>query len=241
MGDACNFINISDPRFDPYELAEWIYTDPDALANLATAEVDKFIEYVSPIAGQCDAVVKGNHEKKLHKKYEHDVYKAIVAKLCGAAEYPNGYELALGYVGWLVLEFYSCTEATVRRGGGKKQVIKLFLWHGAGGGKLRGGKALTMQRLAWIYGADIIVMGHVHSESVAPEAVIGLDDDYQTVITNKYSVISGTCLNTYSDDEHETYSGEKLYFPIADVDTEIELWPFTPFKRRRVSIKISGW
>ena len=49
--------------------------------------------------------------------------------------------------------------------------IKIRLHHGFGGGKLAGGKALSMQRMLWTNDCDVVMMGHTHITSVQTEAI----------------------------------------------------------------------
>jgi len=66
MGDACDYIQMSDWRSYPATLADWI-TIHD-LNDLSKAETDRVIDYLSPIAPKCLAFLKGNHEELLEQQ-----------------------------------------------------------------------------------------------------------------------------------------------------------------------------
>ena len=138
MGDYIDAINMSDPRFDAKTLAPWIKMVN--LADLAGAQLERFIEILSPIADKCLCMLTGNHEDVIKKYYERDVYSEIVTRIKLAGGFPQDHQMKLDYYGWLRLSFHSKEGAEP---GSRTTAIDLNLHHGFGGGKLAGAKALA--------------------------------------------------------------------------------------------------
>ena len=63
MGDFCEFINVTDPRFSPDSLAPWIKMAH--IGDLAKAQRDRFLDFIEPIASRCLGMIEGNHEKSI--------------------------------------------------------------------------------------------------------------------------------------------------------------------------------
>ena len=59
MGDYCDFVNMSDPRFTTESLAPWVKMSH--LGDLAQSQMERFVEIVEPIAGKCLGLIEGNH------------------------------------------------------------------------------------------------------------------------------------------------------------------------------------
>jgi len=79
LEDYCEFINLSDKRFQPETLAKWIKVQD--MSDLVGRQKEKFIEYVKPIAHKCLGLVCGNHELKIKDVYERNIYMEIVDRV----------------------------------------------------------------------------------------------------------------------------------------------------------------
>lgn len=219
LGDYCDFINRSDPRFSPGSLAKWI-TMAD-LADLAAAQRDRFLDIVKPIAGKCLALVEGNHETAITKHYERGIYSEIVTAIKQFAGHPDDYKLGVGYNGWLILNFYRSPKGKRLAQSSK---ISINLHHGFGGGKLAGGKALNLERWLWNHECDIAILGHTHNTMTitgARESVVGKTVQHKKML----GVIGGTFLGSFNQDGPSTYSEVNGYFPLPLTSVEIGLRP----------------
>ena len=144
MGDYCDFINRSDPRFSVMSLAPWIKMKE--LSDLAGAQRNYFLDMIKPIASKCIGLIQGNHETSIHRFYERDIYGEIVTEIKKLGNMPADKQLALEYYGWILLHFEtSCDNGKT----GRRSIIKTNWHHGYVGGKLAGAKALEMQRWLW--------------------------------------------------------------------------------------------
>jgi len=206
MGDYCEFINMSDPRFDPGSLATWIKLSD--LKNLSMVQKEKFLSMIKPIAHKCLAMVKGNHEGVIQKFYEHDIYSAIVTEVKKMGGMSEDTKLAIGMYGWLSLKIYlGNTKISGCRN------VKINLHHGFTGGRLSGAKALNMQRWLWSHDADVVIWGHTHNKMLQPEAVEILAKNDKIIIQERIGIISGTYLAGVVEGA-STYSEEKGYLPL---------------------------
>lgn len=220
QGDYCDFINRSDPRFDPSSLASWI-TVAD-LTDLAHVQVQRFLSIVEPIAHKCLALVEGNHETALTKHYERNVFSEIVTGVKQRGGFAADHSLALGYYGWLQLALHRSAVGEKRAG---TKVLNVNLHHGFGGGKLAGGKALSMQRWLWTHDCDLAVFGHTHNTSVQVEAVERIDGRGQVSYHKRIGCYAGSYLKT-TNEGPATYGEVKGYLPLPVAGVEISIHPF---------------
>lgn len=217
MGDYCDFINVSDMRFDPENLAEWIKVAD--LTNIVGRQVERFCQIIRPIASKCLCLVEGNHEKKITKAYERPVFYEIVHKVRQLGGFPEDYKLAIGYTGWLRLRF------SYTRGQGTRVVV-VNLHHGAGGGTMVGGKANRLERRLWNHDADLIIFGHCHNTTAHVVEVCGLDRNGRFVTRKRKGVYAGTFLRTHNVKGPDTYAEIKQYPPTPTGFVRIIITPF---------------
>ena len=97
-------------------------------------------ELFNPIAPKCIAALRGNHGSKWSKT-EGDYIRVM----CKRWDIPY-----LGYCGLLKVRL-------------PKKSYKIWLHHGAGGGRKRGAKAIRLQDWAQFVDADIYLQGHTHT------------------------------------------------------------------------------
>jgi len=176
LGDACDFINLRDPRFDPGGLPDWIGVED--LADLPAAQIVRYRDIFGRLGDTCLVRLAGNHEDSIRRHYERDVYRELNAAV-GLYDEPRSFELAAGtraldYSGFVRLRMY--------RGGGMSKgpprgptwTLTLFVHHGAGGGQLAGAKALRLERLPLAFDADIYAVGHTHTKLTLQKRLVGL-------------------------------------------------------------------
>jgi len=225
MGDYCEFINRSDPRFDVDSLAKWMRVKH--LADLAKAQVERFLDIVEPIAGKCLALVEGNHERALHKYYERNVYSEIVTGVKDRGGFEPEDKLAIGYYGWLLPAFYRSDERL------RSTRYKVNLHHGFVGGKLAGAKALNMQRWLWTHEADLVLFGHSHNAGTQVETVEKITYGGAPVEVQRIGAYTGSFMTGAN------YAESKGYFPLPTSRIEIRLRPGAQDRRQRLTV-VSG-
>jgi len=150
LGDMCEYIQMSDPRFDAHDLAGWLL-DADSLADIGRAETTRFLRIMSPVKDKCLALVRGNHEASILRHSECDAYARIVE---GLADGQHEHRLdEQGFLTW--------TFARGRTSG--RWSLRCLLAHGAGGGSSDGNAANKLGKLAkQVDNVDVVAMGHVH-------------------------------------------------------------------------------
>ena len=229
MGDACEFINVRDKRFDSRVLASWVKTSD--IMDLAGAQMQRYLGMVMPIAGKCMGLLEGNHETSISRNFERDVHSEIVTAIKTGAGHPADFRMGLGYYGWLQLAFYFGSD---KKGG--SSIINVNLHHGFVGGRLDGAKALNMQRWLWSHDADLVLFGHSHNAMAQVAQVEGIDRagrHYEQVRRGGYC---GSFLRTVNVDGPSTYSEQKGYFPLPVAGVEVLLKPGAAQQRDRVRL-----
>lgn len=233
-GDYCDWINVSDHRFNALELADWVHVHD--LADLARAQVEHFLELVRPIAGKCLGLIEGNHERKIRTAYERDVYREIVCGVKDIGGLDPMEPLALTYSGWLILRCFR-TKTTERP-------FRIRLHHGHGGGRKRGGKANRMADFLYENDCDLALMGHSHDLTAIDPVVVEYVDMWDKVRTQiRKGCWCGSYLrsNVQTDDpdrSFDTYS-ERAGYPVKTTGSPIvEIRPHTdnPMSRCRITV-----
>lgn len=208
LGDSIDAINMSDPRFDPRSMPEWIGLRD--LVDLPAAQTARYRHYFGRLGKTCWARLYGNHELQLQRHSERDVY----AELNRAIALDE--DRALGYSGFVRIRFRE-------RKGAENRVVNtwtqtLYITHGHGGGRLAGAKALKLERLPMAYDADVYVMGHTHAKLVLQKRRVGVAprkvevEDRQLLLVNVGAYLDG----------REGYPEYKGLYPQAL--GPIELW-----------------
>jgi len=229
----CDWINTSDPRYNVSTLADWLVTKR-ALADLAKAQRDRFLEYVEPIAHKCIGLLAGNHETAIQRHYERGIYNEIVSGVKALGGFAADRPLTLGYHGWLQLAFYHATD---RKGG--SHVLNVNLHHGFVGGRLGGAKTLNMQRWLWTHPmADLVLMGHSHNIDVNVAATYGIDRyGHHTEHVAKVAY-TGAYLRSVNDQGPDTYAEVAGYLPAAVGGIQVLLHPMAMYQPQRVQVRV---
>ena len=220
MGDYCDYVNMGDPRFDPTELAGWLYADRGAsLADIGRAETRRFVEIVEPIKGRCLALVSGNHEDMIGYHSETDVYSTIIEALAdGANEHRLDHR---GFISW-----------RFKRGdGGGTWTLRIHATHGSNGGRKAGSTANRLGDIAGgIDGVDVVMQGHTHRAMYDPIAKFRPGSkSSETVIVH--------CINIPAMCDDMRYADRKDYSAVPTGYTVLEVTP----DKRRVSVNTCIW
>ena len=134
----------------------------------------------------------------------------------------------------------TCPAAATDGGGGSTSTLRVYLHHGHGGGKLAGGKALTMERTLLTTECDLALMGHVHSSIVVPGAVQGVDGAGKPVLRKRRGAYTGTFLR-HAYEGQDTYSEIKGYLPGVTDHIEVHLRPGADHPDDRLRLMTGGY
>lgn len=209
LGDACDFINVRDPRFDPTALPGWV--EVCDLADLPSAQSRRYADIFKPVMSTCLVRLCGNHEGTICQKYERDIYTEL-NRLVGLPR-----ERALGFGGFVHLRVY--------RQGSCSWTLTLFLHHGAGGGQLAGAKALRLERLPMAFEADVFAVGHTHTKLVLQKRRVGLNPRGTKLIDKPLIMVNvGAFMRAYTA-QHDGYAERKMLYPQGLGPVELWIWP----------------
>ncbi len=228
LGDTADFVNIHDHRFSISQLAPWLQVGD--LSDLAAAQRERFCKLVEPIAAKCRGLGTGNHEAKIKRVFERDIYREICDNVHLVGGFLPEQRLDFGYEGWVILRFQRC-------GGGDSSVVKLYLHHGFTGGHLAGAKALAMQRKLWQKDCDVVVMAHSHNMAAYVDCVDYLDKEFRHEVKVKHGVFAGTYFDARLT-AGKSYADTAGYptSPIGGVCITIRPFSLWPDERIRVTV-----
>jgi hypothetical protein len=189
MGDACEFIAPSDPRWDGGAISDWVHPD-----NVALNESDYYISLVESIKDKCLGKIEGNHEITLKRHYHIDVQDYI----CKALGVTN-----LGYSAFIKMRFHRFSEW--------HEIVGYFT-HGAGCAITKGAKVNRLERVMDGFSADLYAHGHTHDIITNTKAYLTLNQENKIVQKVKVGAMTGCYFRTYSQDVPASY-GEQRNFP----------------------------
>jgi hypothetical protein len=193
MGDKCEFIAPSDPRWDGGAVSDWVHAD-----NVALNESDYYISLVESIKDKCLGLIEGNHEITLKKHYHIDVQDYICKKL-GVTN--------LGYSSFIRMNFRRC--------GKQEYSVVGYFTHGAGCAITKGAKVNRLERVMDSFAADIYAHGHVHDLIMNTKSYLYLTPENKIVQKVKVGAMTGCYFRTYSQDIPASYGEQKNYPPTA--------------------------
>lgn len=175
LGDFCECISPSDYRFDASQLHQPI--SAEHINNPFYTEALRFCKVWEPSIGKWIGLIPGNHEVKALRDYHIDV-AAIISERMGCP-YMGGTEQS----GWVKVNLK-------HPGGSTAGSVRIFVTHGWGGGELRGGDALKLQRLLWKKEADVVAIGHLHKGMIFPETTDAITVAGYEYSKQKWGIIS---------------------------------------------------
>ena len=159
LGDYIEAIALSDSRFDPREVAEFV--PPEHLNNIFYTEAAYFCKLMEPTRGKWAMLIPGNHEEVAAKQYHTDAAMIIADRL--GCPYQGQSEQS----GWLRIQILGGDVPRVR------DTIDVFCAHGWGGGETL--STPKYERLVARKRAHIVAVGHGHKPFSFPYTVEGLD------------------------------------------------------------------
>lgn len=143
-GDYCEFFNRRDKRHSADNETDFCHGKTD----IVQAQIDYFCDMIRPIMPKCLGIVEGNHENSMMVTYERDVTYEMLRML------DPGNQLFLGIAGFINLSFSFNDK--------RRRNVAIFCHHGYGGGVLKGGHALALERVFMWYDCDVALLGHRH-------------------------------------------------------------------------------
>lgn len=224
MGDIVDAVGRFDKRHREGVMATWLRGEERVFA----AQRAKAIEYLKPIGHKCLAYLQGNHEDHLLKAVGADLYYSVIEGI----QPTDDADLAMGMSGFLLLKFQRCDEGD-RKGG--TATFRFFLHHGYGGGALKGGKIIGLERLPGRYAADVYMMGHNHDKIATPFNRVETLRNGAVVEQVGYTCNTGGFLCSALEDV-ATYTETKGMAPLARGTIEVYLTPGAKDINKRIRI-----
>ena len=165
LGDVTDSINVSDPRFNPQEIAPWIATED--LSDRLILEAERAVDILKPIRDRIDGLVIGNHENKPKRNHQLDVHRIL----------KQGLDVdAMGMIGFLQYTF-------VGRDRGESAPIVFYLEHGSGGASTVGNVLNKMVKRAKDFpGADVVAGAHHHRNGATTAETVLYDPKERKIV-----------------------------------------------------------
>lgn len=211
IGDYIEAINVDDKRF----LGKYLSDDfkVEDLDDLPGAQAKRFIKIVEPIANKCIALVEGNHEEKIEKKYHFDVMKYIYDKIQEKSDRKIALIRTIGILSILIGKLRKLNF---------RSRINIALNHGCSGTGKREGYPLNLLHdiFRW-YVLDLHVMGHLHTFNADRKVYI---TNNQLMLPYKYEayyIVNG-CFMT-SREQADTYFDRRGKYDSDIGVTKIEI------------------
>lgn len=116
------------------------------------------VRILAPARDRILSVVSGNHDHRVYKAIGDDIVEIICSE--AGLPYHMGQAFLALRVGWELNQSRQQRRVPVS--------YTAYITHGFGGGRMVGGKANNLVRLADIVDADLYVSGHTHTPLVIP-------------------------------------------------------------------------
>jgi len=144
--------------------------------------IDEAAAFLSPVVDRCFGAITGNHERRIHKFGGVDPLREFCKRLNIDHDPDSMYwKFRVG----------SRKRVKGKSGNQKPVVYTAFALHGAGGGRMWGGKVNRMAAMAQMVQADIYFMSHTHNK-VAFKDSYGVPD----LSNNRLNMVETTFVNT---------------------------------------------
>lgn len=180
LGDYIEAVAYDDRRFDPREMAQFV--GPENLNNIFCCQAAYFAELFKETAGKWAMLIAGNHETTAATRYHTDA-TALIAERLGTK-----YQGQMDESGWLLIRLLERQEEGKR--GKSRGILRVYCQHGWGGGELRGGDALKLERLCYRKQADVVLLAHTHRAHTFPVTVEGVNDRGWETKQERWGVIA---------------------------------------------------
>lgn len=198
MGDYIEAINYTDERFDIKSVARK-YRDTGNIDIMVQLQIDCIAKKFDRIKHKCLGLHRGNHEEKLRGLHQYDVIYELWRRL-------------------KVRQLYDTAITRLRfvtKGNRWSVSFDIFSCHGNVGGRKSGAKANRLEDLMAGFEADVYLMGHAHTKTVATTNRLYIDQAGNVKSKRKIGAVTGSFLRAYN--LHETSYIEKATFPPGDI------------------------
>lgn len=208
MGDAAEFINMSDTRFDPQNLAPELQGHLD---NLVHHQIMQISRKLNVIRHKCIGLLEGNHEYSVKNKYHINPTDILADRL-------ETVNLSYNCIVRINFDY---------KGGTPTRHVLVYASHGFGGGRKTGSKVNNLVDISQSFEADIYLVGHVHDK-------VGIDRERLEVATKgelklfarkKVFALTGSFYKTYQKDS-SSYGERAGYSPNPTGVVKITIEPF---------------
>ena len=209
MGDYGEFINYSDPRFDPSEITDYF---KQHLSNLHFAQAEYVAKMFDSVANKCVGLIEGNHEQTIKKHYHMCLTDYLAVQL---------HTRNLTYtamVRWLIRR---------KNINGGAQTVVIYASHGFGVAASDGMAINRLMQQSKGFDADIFLMGHVHRRvcNSANRLFMSSRGEPRILSSKKIYGVTGAFLSCY-DNATECYAETKGVLPTSTGTLKITIEPF---------------
>lgn len=200
MGDYCEFINYSDPRFDPKNVLSKYLTAGD-IDKMVQLQIDDLVDMLIPIRNKCIGLLRGNHEESLRRHYHYDVLYELAKDLDLSRD--------------LLLYDIANVRLVFRRQGRHTRTYDVVCAHGNVGGRTYGYKANRISQLKQWFIADIYLLAHSHIKLAQTSNLIYFDYRGNQRKKKIIEAYTGCFLRGY--EKSKTSYVEKWLYPPTDI------------------------
>ncbi len=224
MGDVTDGISLSDPRFSPLEVAEWLRTED--LTNRIILEAERAVDILRPIRDRIDGIVLGNHEFRPQRVNQVDIHR-ILLKGLGAE--------SMGHLGFLRYTF-------VGRDRGESRPISFYLEHGSGGAGTVGVVLNKMVTRAKNFpGTSVVAGAHHHRNGATTAETVGFDSAAGRLVhSTTLCMTVGTFLR-YHQVNRTSYGEMFMMDPHGIGPGKVTLRPWAKHEGERVGYSFPYW
>ena len=170
-----------DPRSSKSDLREELKG-----SNYLDRVVDYAVEFFKPYAKHISLIAKGNHETSINNHLETDLLRRVVDRLNSE----TGSRITLGgYKNWHITHIQM---------GNFAYKYRIFMHHGYGGAApVTKGKIQHSRVAEYIEGADVIWMGHTHTDYEHVRTIEALNNSNRIVSKNILEIRTSTYKEEY--------------------------------------------
>lgn len=223
MGDYFEAVLPNDKR------ADGRVVDPDMMANakqsygkFANVCADQLADIMHPAAHNCIGLLEGNHEETINNRYHNDILDRLLGKL---TEWNVSIE-NLTYEAVIILGFHRMV-GSIKKGPGRN--VKLYVWHGKGGGTTRAAQCNRLERMRTVVpDCEVYAVGHYHRVSHFPEypfRIFESPENPKAIQREQWFIGSPSYYRAYVDGV-STYASRAGYAPSALGHARVLIRPF---------------
>lgn len=234
LGDLTDGISVSDPRFNPREVASWLSTED--LSNRILLEAERACDILAPIRDRIDGLIEGNHERKPRTVSQVDLHR-VLAKGLGVESLGLSAILRYSFIG---------------RDRGGSEPLTFYCEHGSGGAGTVGVVINKLVKKAKDFpGLDAYLGAHHHKGGISTAESLVFDAAKKRLTTTSPIVATVGTFMRYHElgPGRETY-GETYGMPVPTIGPmKLVVYPwgrkglprFASASAPRVSARMPWW